>query len=237
MNIGEFVDAIELQRQEEQTLALPFEDRFQLLTDSVYQLKYNDKVQRLVKLAKFRLTQADTHNIFYHEKRSLNRSVMNELASCRFIDEYRSVVFQGYTSSGKTFLGCALGREACRQLHRVRYVRLPDLLAEYTELALVPGGKSKLLNKYATFRVLILDEWLMSDLSKAEIEFIFELSERRFDTSSTVFCTLYKQEEWIRRLGGGTYAESIVERFAHNTTWVETGDMNMREIFATNELR
>ena len=30
-------------------------------------------------------------------------------------------------------------------------------------------------------------------------------------------------------LSNGTYAESIVERFAHNTIWVETGDVNMRQ--------
>ncbi len=42
-------------------------------------------------------------------------------------------------------------------------------------------------------------------------------------------CTLYKREDWVKRLRGGTYAESIVERFAHNTTWVENGDVNMRQ--------
>ena len=37
MNIGEFVEAIELQQQEPQTVSLPFDDRFQRLVDSVYQ--------------------------------------------------------------------------------------------------------------------------------------------------------------------------------------------------------
>ena len=52
-------------------------------------------------------------------------------------------------------------------------------------------------NKYASFKVLILDEWLIQDLSKDDIEFIFELSERHFDSASTVFCTLYRQEDWV----------------------------------------
>ena len=55
LNIGEFVEEIEIQQHEPDTLALPFDDRFQLLTDSVYQRKYNDKVQRLIKSAKLRL--------------------------------------------------------------------------------------------------------------------------------------------------------------------------------------
>ncbi len=231
MNIGEFIEAIDIQQQDPQAIALPFEERFQQLTDSVYQQKYNDKVQRLIKAAKLRLPKADVHDILYTDSRPLNRGTIAELSSCRFVDNCGSIVLQGYTSSGKTFLGCALAKEACRQLHRVRYIRLPELLSEYADKSLIPGGKAKMLNKYAAFKVLVLDEWLISDLSKDDIEFIFELSERRFDTTSTIFCTLYKREDWVKRLGGGAFAESIVERFAYNVTWIETGDANMRQIY------
>lgn len=232
MNIGEFVDALEQQTQDPQVLALPFDERFQQLTDTVYQEKYNDKVKRLIKGAKLRIPKADVHDILYTDSRPLNRGIMEDIASCRFVEDCSSIVFQGYTSSGKTFLGCAVGKEACRQQYRVRYIRLPELLSEYADKGLLPGGKTKVLNKYAAFKVLILDEWLIQDLSKKDVEFIFELSERRFDSTSTVFCTLYRQDDWIKRLGGGPYAESIVERFAHNVTWVETGDVNMRQIFS-----
>ena len=37
MNVGEFIDELEIQQQDPQTLSLPFDDRFQLLTDGVYQ--------------------------------------------------------------------------------------------------------------------------------------------------------------------------------------------------------
>lgn len=217
MNIGEFIEAIELQQQDPQTLALPFDERFQQLTDSVYQQKYNDKVHRLIKASNLRFPKADIHDIYYHEKRQLNRNTVNELGSCRFVEENQSVILQGYTSSGKTYLGCAIAREACRHLHRTRYVRLPDLLMEYADKSYIPGGREKVLHKYTAFKVLVLDEWLISDLSKEELEFIFELSERRFDATSTIFCTLYRKEDWIKRLGGGAYAESIAERYAHNT--------------------
>ena len=106
------------------------------------------------------------------------------------------------------------------------------MLSEYADKSLVPGGKAKVLNKYAAFKVLVLDEWLITDLSKEDIGFIFELSERRFDTTSTIFCTLYRKEDWVKRLGGGAYAESIVERFAYNVTWIDTGDVNMRQFFS-----
>ena len=234
MNIGEFIDAYEAQEQDVQALALSFDDRFQMMVDSVYQQKYNDRVRGLIKRAHLRLPKADIHDVFYHEKRSLNRGVIEGLATGKYIDECQSIVLQGYTSTGKTFLGCALAKEACRQLHRSMYIRVPDLLTEYADKSLLPGGKEKVLRKYSGFKVLVLDEWLLNDLSKEEIEFLFELSERRYDISSTIFCTLYRTEDWIKRLGSGAYAESIVERYEHNSIRIETGSMNMRDIFSNN---
>ena len=216
MNIGEFIEASEEQEQDVNALALSFDDRFQMMVDRVYQQKYNDKVHNLIKRAHLRLPKADIHNVFYHEKRTLSRGVIDELATGKYIDENQSIILQGYTSTGKTYLGCALAKEACRQLHRTRYIRVPDMLTEYADKSLLPGGKEKVLRKYSGFKVLVLDEWLLSDLSKDEIEFLFELFERRFDISSTIFCTLYRTEDWQKRLGSGAYAESIVERYEHN---------------------
>ena len=109
---------------------------------------------------------------------------------------------------------------------------------EVKEKATEVYGRNKLLKKFAAYDVLILDEWLMADLKKDDVAFLFELSERRFDRASTIFCTLYKKEEWILRLGKGTFAESIYERFAaHDSIIIDTGDMNMREIFKNGTKR
>ena len=128
LNIGEFIEELEIQQQDPQTLALPFDDRFQLLTDSVYQRKYNEKVRRLIKNAKFRLPKADIHDILYIDKLPLSRGIIADLASCRFVDDCRSIVFQGYPSSGKTFLGCAMaifywGLSVYPVLAYLRYLR------------------------------------------------------------------------------------------------------------------
>ena len=79
--------------------------------------------------------------------------------------------------------------------------------------------------------MLVIDEWLISDLAAEDIDFLFELSELRYDSTSTIFCTLYKQEDWLTRLGGGARAESIIERYSHNVIRIEIGGENMRDIF------
>lgn len=203
------------------------------MVDYLYQEKYNSKIQRLIKSAKFRFPQADIHSIYY-DGRTLNRDAITELSTCQFVRNNQSVVFQGYTGSGKAFLACSLGKEACRQQIRTRYIRLPDLLMEYGDSKLIIGQEKKLIAKYAKIPLLILDEWLMADISADELHFLFELTERRSDTTSTIFCTQYSKKDWIKKLGLGVYAEAIVDRYAYNTTWIETGKSNMREYCSKN---
>ena len=234
LNISEVIDAIEYQDQDPVTVSLPFEERLQRIVDYLYQEKYNSKIQRLIKSAKFRFPQADVHSIYY-EGRTLNRESINELSTAQFIRNRHSIVFQGYTGSGKTFLACAIGKEACRQQVRTRYIRLPDLLMEYGDAKIIPGQEKKIIARYSKIPLLILDEWLMADISADELHFLFELTEHRSDSTSTIFCTQYSKKDWIKKLGEGVYAEAIVDHYAYNTVWIETGRTNMRKYCANRK--
>ena len=118
----------------------------------------------------------------------------------------------------------------------IRYVRLPDLLMEYGDSTVVSGNQRKLLERYSRIPLLILDEWLVSDISDAELLFLFELMERRSDTTSTIFCTQYRKDDWVKRLGEGVRAEAIVDRYAYTAFWIETGSTNMREYCAKHKM-
>lgn len=65
LNIGELIDAIEYQNQDPKSSTLSFDERFQRMVDYLYQEKYNSKIQRLIKSAKFRFPQADIHSIYF----------------------------------------------------------------------------------------------------------------------------------------------------------------------------
>lgn len=169
-------------------------------------------------------------------KSNLDREQLLELSNCQFISDARNIVFRGFTGSGKSYLACALGREACKKGIRTRYIRLPDLLMEWEEAKAQQHGVPKLLKKYSNYTLLILDEWLIQTPTEPQLHFFFELIERRYDESSTIFCTQYKFEDWHTRLGGGILADSIMDRVVHRTIPVYSGDLNMREFLATHNL-
>ncbi len=103
---------------------------------------------------------------------------------------------------------------------------------EYSDAVIMAGQQKRLLTKYGNIPPLIIDEWLVTDISESELYFLSELMERRSDTTSTIFCPQYRKEYWIRRLRNGAQAEAIVDRYAQAAYWIETSSMNMRKYCA-----
>ncbi len=231
MKLDEVIDFIEMQNSMTFFIQLTFDEKLQTMVDYLYQEKHNGRVQRLMRLSKLRLPKAEVNDIYYGQ-RGLDRSIISELATCQFVDNHTNIIFQGFTGSGKTYLSCALGKQACKRHFTTRYIRVPDLLMEFGDATLVQNGITKILKKYSNFRLLLLDEWLLDDISEDEQHFLFELVERRHDNTSTIFCTQYRKDDWHSRLGGGIHADSIMDRIVHNAVWIETGSMNMRAYYS-----
>lgn len=234
LNLNEMIEAIDEQAQDIGYSTMSFEDRMKMAIDFVYQKKYNSKVERLIKAAKFRIANASFNDIYYID-RGLDKEKLLSLSTTQFIDAHSSVIFHGFTGSGKSYLACALGKQACIHGIKTRYIRIPDLLMLRDEATLVPLGISKLLRKFTNYKLLILDEWLLDDLTEEEQHFLFELIERRHDNSSTIFCTQFKKEDWHTRLGGGVHADAMMDRIVHNAAWMFTGNLNMRQLYAKKQ--
>lgn len=228
MAAGPLLDAL-LAQDETLTLGMSFEQRIQLAVDEAHSAFTHAKVQGLIRRAQLRYPNADLRRLDMIEERGLNRDLIAQLATCSFIDKQHNVVFQGFTGSGKSYLGSALAKQACTMRIRAHYIRMPDLEEAWIHAADKPQGQAKLLKKYASFTLLVIDEWLLDAPDESMRSMLLELLERRYDSTSTVFCTQYAKKDWHQRLGSGVHADAIMDRIVHNTIWVETGNYNMRE--------
>ena len=135
--------------------------------------------------------------------------------------------------NGKTYLACALAKEACASRMRTNYIRCPDLEEAWKDAQERPGGVAKAVRKYGAFQVLVLDEWLLSRPDDGFRRFLPEVSGLCCDERSTIFCTQYRQKDWHARLGADVTAEAIMDRIVHKTAWVDMGEMNMRAAIGT----
>ena len=80
----------------------------------------------------------------------------------------------------------------------------------------------------------MIDEWLLDQPDDNTHSMLLELLWRRYDTTSTVFCTQDAKKSWHQRLGSGVHADAIMGRIVDRTIWIETGGINMREHTADN---
>lgn len=216
-------------------MGMGFEQRMSLIVDEAYSSFSHNKVEGLIRRAGLRYPEADLRRIDMVEQRGLNHELLVSLATCGFIERHQNVVFQGFTGSGKSYLGCALAKQACQHRYRAHYIRMPDLEEAWVNAQDRPQGTVKFLKKYAAFTVLVIDEWLFDHPDENMRRMLLELLERRYDCTTTVFCTQYAKKDWHQRLGSGVHADAIMDRIVHNTIWVDTGTHNMREHTSMNQ--
>ena len=104
----------EQQHQADMT-ALAFDERFGLLVEAEWRARENTRLARALQEAKLKITQACFEAIDYPARRELDKAVIRQLATCRWVEEHQNVILVGATGVGKSFIACALAHQACRK--------------------------------------------------------------------------------------------------------------------------
>ncbi|NCA78073.1 MAG: AAA family ATPase, partial [Alphaproteobacteria bacterium] len=161
MKLNAMAKALAEQLKNPEIGSISFDDRFGMLVDEQWSSRRTNRIVNLIQKAKFKFPDACIENIDYAPDRKLDRELIASIADGRYIREKNNVIIMGAAGTGKSFMGCAFGIMACRQLKRVRYIRLPELL-EDMNIARCTGndGFRRLVVEYKKYDVLILDEWL-----------------------------------------------------------------------------
>lgn len=209
-------------------MELSFEDRFSLIVDSEWASRKSNRLNRLIRSTEYAIPGASIENIEYSHDRNLDKALISRLSSCTYILESNNVIILGATGVGKTYVASALGMAANRSFYAVRYIRLPDLLAELT-ISRGDGTYRKVMKKYKQVKLLILDEYLLFPLKESEARDLLEIVEARYKVASTIFCSQFAVAGWYAKIGDPTLADAICDRIVHNSYTIKIDGDSMRK--------
>ena len=199
-----------------------------LLADGEWLFRENRKLSSRLRTARLK-QPACVEDIDYSHPRGLQKALMLELASSRWVHHHQSIILSGPTGAGKSDLACALGNKACRDGYTVTYHRLPRLFDELAQ-ARADGTYPDRLRRLAKTQVIVLDDFGLEVLGARERKDLLEMLEDRYGVASTILTTQLDPKDWHAAIGDETIADAICDRLVNKAHRIRlTGD-SMRKL-------
>jgi len=198
-------------------------DEFLLnLTEIEVQVRLENGRKRRLREAKFPLLKP-LESFTFEEAQDLDVRLIKELSACEYVKQSRNIIFIGKSGTGKTHLATALAMEACRQGVRTRFVTGCGLANELIE-ARDEKILGRVINRYAGYGLLIIDELGYVPFSKQGAELLFQVLAERHERKSVIITSNMGFGDWTQIFGDPNLTAALLDRVTHkahiiNCTW------------------
>lgn len=184
------------------------------LAEAEAQHRVNQKTQLYLKQSKLRYN-AVMEQVYCNTSRNLTQESLLSIADCGFIDRSENVLITGATGCGKSYLACAIGRQACSFGYRTLYLGMTRFL-ERISLSKLDGTYIKMLNQLEKTHLLILDDFGLHPMDKITRLALLQILEDRYGKKSILISSQLPVDKWHEYIGESTVADAIMDRLAGN---------------------
>jgi DNA replication protein DnaC len=237
LSLGEMRRAIEQALEEPQ----PHQERltwlWRLLEPQIKQ-RLEGRVERRIREA--RLPERKTFAAFdFAFQPSLDRDLVLELATLRFIDQGKNILLAGMSGTGKSHIAKALALCACAANRRVLYTTSATMLARLNA-SLADGSLMRTAIKpYIRAELLVLDEVGLEQTERKEASrsgLMQKVLLPRYDEQrSTIVTSNIPWEAWAEYLDDHLGATAIIDRLLHRSHVIVINGPSYREWAHRNE--
>jgi len=202
----------------------PYELFLQQLAELEVQNRQAQGIQRRIKQAAFPVVK-ELADFDFSTVPKLNKKRVLDLARCQFVEQRANLVLNGAPGVGKTHLAVAIGREACRRGHKVRFFTASGLVNTYIE-AREERQVLRLEKQICRNDLIVIDELGYIPLDRSGAEHLFGFFSQCYEQTSLIVTTNLPFAEWPQifaedeRLAG-----ALLDRLTHHVHILDiTGD-------------
>ena len=227
LRLSGMADVLETRLRQAQTDKLaPLDLVSSLVSDEL--LRRQDRLfARRLKKASFRDPERSLDSFDFDFNKKLNRALVFDLATARFVAQREDVLFLGPPGTGKSHLAQAIGRAAILQGHRVIYREAHTLIDEIAD-ATLDGTRKDYLAELASVPLLIIDDLGMRKLPHTAAEDLLELVMRRYERASTLLTSNRPVDDWGKLLGDTAAVTALLDRLLHHAHVLKCGPRSWR---------
>lgn len=184
-------------------------------------------IERRIKQAGFRDRGKTLDNFDFTFNPKMDRKLIFELATGRFVEHREDGLFLGPPGTGKSHLAQAVGHAVIQQNHRVLYREAHVLLEELAD-ATLGGVRKDYLKTVGSVPLLIIDDLGMRKLPHTAAEDLLEVVMRRYERASTILTSNRPVDDWGKLLGDNAAVSALLDRLLHHVHVLKCGPKSWR---------
>jgi len=197
------------------------------ITEAEIQARTHYKTNLYLKLSKLRY-QSMIEELTYGKERNLSKEQVLQLRDCSYIDRAENILISGATGSGKSFVACAFGHQACVMGYKTLYLNLNRFIERITHSKL-DGSFIKLLNQIEKIHLLILDDFGLTPIDQNTRLALLQILEDRYGKKSIIIASQLPVGKWHESIAEPTLADAIMDRLLANAHRFELKGESLRK--------
>jgi DNA replication protein DnaC len=179
------------------------------------QSKDQKRVRMRLQMAKFPLNRR-LEDYDFSLQPSLDRRLITELETGRYLANATNVLLLGPPGVGKTHLAIGLGRKAIELGWSCRFIHAADLIHQLAR-AEQGGALDEALRHFGRPHLLVIDELGYLPLERQAGHLMFHLVRKRYEKGSLMITSNQPIGAWGEMLGGEVAATAILDRLLHHS--------------------